>query len=166
MALAYIGIGSNMGDRLANLKAAWHGMARLPNTVLLKNSSIYETPPVGGPAGQDDYYNAVSVLDTTLQQKELLSLLQALEKKLGRVREGSIRWGPRVIDLDILLWDDAVLEEKELIIPHPRLAERIFVLKPLADIDPDLTHPVLDLTIREMLERIDCDNEGIRRISV
>ncbi len=166
MALAYVGLGSNLGDRAAHIAAARKGLANLPDTALLGNAPVYETKPVGGPAGQQEYYNSASVLDTRLEPADLLRAAQALERELGRRRElETIRWGPRVIDIDILLYEDRIVDEPGLAIPHPRLAARAFALTPLADIDGDILHPVLDLTVRELLERIDPENEGLRRVS-
>lgn len=165
MTVVFVGFGSNMGDRLDNIRRARRELALLPDTILIDNAHIYETKPVGGPAGQDDYLNSVSLVDTRLEPLELLRRLQQIERQLGRRREGETgRWGPRLIDLDILLWEDSVIEEPELVVPHPRLAERAFVLVPLADLQPDFLHPVLDLTIRELLERNGRDDEGVRRL--
>lgn len=166
MALVYVGLGSNLGDRGANIKAARQGLAELPDTGLIKNAPLYGTRPVGGPAGQDEYYNSASLLDTTLEPADFLVAVQELERKIGRRRENEVRWGPRVIDIDILFWDDLILDEKDLIIPHPRVAKRAFALLPLADLYRDLLHPTLELTIQELVERVDQENEGIRRISV
>ncbi|MCC8165141.1 MAG: 2-amino-4-hydroxy-6-hydroxymethyldihydropteridine diphosphokinase [Planctomycetes bacterium] len=167
MPLVHIAIGSNLGDRAENIRSARHGMALLPETVLLENAPLYETAPQGGPPGQDLFYNTVSIVDTTLEPVQLLAELQALEKAIGRDRSRETRrWGPRLIDLDIILWEDRCVEEPGLTIPHPRLAERRFVLQPLADLDPDLLHPVADLTIKELLERLDSNDEDVRRLSV
>lgn len=167
MALAYIGLGGNVGDRLDNIARARRGLALLPETVLLQDAPIYETRPVGGPQDQAYFYNSVSLIDTHLEPLQLLSELQSLERRVGRRREDeTVRWGPRVLDLDILFYDDMVIEEINLVVPHPRMIERAFVLMPLADLDRDLMHPVLEMTISELLERMDEDDEGIHRISV
>ncbi len=167
MAYVYVGLGSNLGDRGENIAAARRGLAAIPATSLLRNAPVYETCPVGGPAGQWDFYNTVALLETSLSPLELLDATQALEKAMGRDRSREARWGPRTMDIDILLWNDEVVEEGErLVIPHPRLAKRGFVLCPLADLDPDYLHPVLDLTVKELLERMDLVDEGIRRLSI
>lgn len=167
MALVYVGLGGNLGDRLENITQARKGLALLPETVLIQNASIYETRPVGGPSDQDDFYNSVSLLETRLEPLALLAALQELEYRVGRRRdEETVRWGPRVLDLDIIFYDDRVIEESGLIVPHPRMSERAFVLLPMADLDRDFVHPVLEMTVRELLERMDVENEGIRRLSV
>ena len=167
MAMVFLGLGSNLGDRLANIVEARKELAVLPETILMENAPIYETKALGGPADQEDYLNSVSLVDTKLEPHDLLKHLHTIERRLGRRREGETgRWGPRLIDLDILFWDDSVVEEADLVIPHPRLAERAFVLVPLADIYPDMLHPVIELTIRELLERIGPEHEGVRRLSL
>ncbi len=167
MAYVYVGLGSNLGDRAGNIAAARRGLATIRATHLIRNAPVYETRPVGGPDGQSEFYNTVALLDTSLSPLELLDETQALEKALGRDRSREVRWGPRTMDIDLLLWNDEVVEEGErLVIPHPRLAKRGFVLSPLADLDPDYLHPLLDLTVKELLERMDLIDEGIRRLSL
>ena len=165
MALVFLGLGSNLGDRSANLAAARRLLAALPRTALIRDASVYETPPVGGPPGQEPYLNSASLIETRMDPQELLREIQAVEIAVGRDRKAEVRWGPRVIDIDILFWGDMVLEEPDLVIPHPRLAERAFALLPLADLDPDFLHPVKERTVAELLERIDLEDEGIRRLS-
>jgi 2-amino-4-hydroxy-6-hydroxymethyldihydropteridine diphosphokinase len=129
----YIGLGSNLGDRAANLRAA---LAELNqgNMRVLRCSSFHETQPVGGPPGQKAYLNAVCEVDTQLDPRALLERLQMIEARLGRVR--TVRNGPRTLDLDLLLYRDYVIDEPELTVPHPRMWERSFVLDPLAEICP------------------------------
>jgi len=129
----YIGLGSNLGDRAANLRAA---LAELESGDLhvLRCSSFHETQPVGGPPGQEAYLNAVCEVDTQLDPRALLERLQVIEARLGRVR--TVRNGPRTLDLDLLLYQDRTIAEPELIVPHPRMWERSFVLEPLAEICP------------------------------
>ncbi len=165
MALVHLGLGSNLGDRERNLAEARRRLALVRDSSLLRNAPVYETPPVGGPEGQGRFLNSASLMMTGLSPHEFLREIHAVERSVGRLRESeTVRWGPRVIDIDILLWDDAVIDGDELTVPHPRMAERAFVLLPLADLDRDLLHPTLDLTVGELLERLDWNNEGIRRL--
>lgn len=131
MTRAFIGLGSNLGDRLAHLRAA---VAGLPDVVAV--SGLYETDPVGGPAGQDPYLNAVAELDTWRTARDLLEIGQALEAAAGRVR--AERWGARPLDVDVLWVEGEAVAEPDLVVPHPRLWERTFVLIPLHDLAPDL----------------------------
>ena len=132
---AFLGLGSNLGDRRGHLRDA---VAALPDVVAV--SPVYETDPVGGPPDQDAYLNVVVELDTTLSPRALLAAAQAAEQAAHRVRRE--RWGPRTLDVDVLLVGDLVVDEPDLVVPHPRMWERAFVLVPLADLAPDLTGPV------------------------
>jgi 2-amino-4-hydroxy-6-hydroxymethyldihydropteridine diphosphokinase len=143
----YIGIGSNIGDKQKNLEDAAMRLASEEGVELVERSSFYETSPVGGPP-QENYFNGVLAIETGLPPQNLLPLLEKIEKDMGRVRAG--RNEPRVIDLDILLCDKMVLKEKEIEVPHPRMHERSFVLKGLAEIAPDAVHPVLNKTVKEL----------------
>ena len=118
-------------------------------------SKFIETPPVGGPPGQPPYLNAAAEIETDLSPEDLLATLQRIEAALGRDREGEQRWGPRTCDLDILLMGDCVMETDSLTLPHPRLAERTFALRPLAEISPNAVHPVLGKTIAELLGELE-----------
>ena len=151
MTLAYIGVGSNLGDRNSNLEKAKKYLESEKGISFLESSEIYETDPVGGPA-QEKYLNAVWWIETSLAPRPLLELLLGIEKKMGRVR--SERNAPRMIDLDILFYGEAIIHEAGLDIPHPRLHERSFVLKPLSDLAPDWMHPVLKKTVQELLGKI------------
>ena len=147
MAKAYIGIGSNIGDRYDNcLKAI--AFLEQRGQVILKRSSLYETEP-WGVKDQPRFINMAIEIRTGLSPQELLSLLKKTEKDMGRVY--TTRWGPRLIDLDILLYEDRIINENDLQIPHPRMHERAFVLEPLAEICPEKVHPVLLKRIDELL---------------
>lgn len=135
---AYIGLGSNLADPYRQVSDALQELSALPCTQLLHYSSLYRSDPIG-PAGQPDYVNAVALLDTTLAPEALLDALQAIEQSHQRVRR--IHWGPRTLDLDILLYDDRIIDNERLIIPHTWMLERNFVLWPLAEIAPDLVLP-------------------------
>lgn len=128
---AFLGLGSNLGDRWQFLREA---VAALPDVVAV--SSVYETSPVGGPEGQGPYLNVVVELATDLGPRELLGVAHRLEEAAGRERKE--RWGPRTLDVDVLLVDDLSVDEPDLVVPHPRMWERRFVLAPLADLAPDL----------------------------
>lgn len=136
---AYVGIGSNLGDRLGFLRRAVLELARRDRIDVVGRSSVYESPPAGY-REQPDFLNAVVAVHTDLPARELLAALLAVETGLGRVRDR--HWGPRTIDLDLLLYGDLVIDEAGLVVPHPRLLERAFVLLPLCEIDPRLRHPV------------------------
>jgi len=133
---AYLGLGSNEGDRLASLQGAIEGLGATPGVKVVAVSPVYETDPVGGPP-QDEYLNAVVALDTSLSPRELLAVAKHLEAEAGRDPDGE-RWGPRPLDVDILLVGHELVNEPDLVVPHERLFERHFVLAPLADLDPAL----------------------------
>ena len=139
MTRAYVGLGSNLGDREHMLWGAIHMLAFNPEVDVAAVSSIRETDPVGL-ADQPRFLNAAAAIETELGPRALLDLLLSIERELGRTREGP-RFGPRTIDLDLLLYGDEVVDEPGLTVPHPRLHERRFVLEPLAEIDPDLGVP-------------------------
>jgi 2-amino-4-hydroxy-6-hydroxymethyldihydropteridine diphosphokinase len=149
---AYIALGTNLGDRRANLAAAIDRLRTLQGASFRGLSEVYETEPIG-PPGQGAYLNAVAVIDTTLSPRELLEVLIEIERQMGRVR--SQRWGPRTIDLDLLLYGDALIDEPGLTVPHPRLSERWFVLKPLHDLAPGLTVPGVGETVAELLTKLE-----------
>jgi 2-amino-4-hydroxy-6-hydroxymethyldihydropteridine diphosphokinase len=130
---AYLGIGSNLGDRLAHLQLAVDELAKAPGVAVVGVSPVYETAPVGGPE-QPDFLNAVVAVDTTLAAHELLRVAQQVESAAQRVR--NVRWGPRTLDVDVLLVGDERIDDPDLVVPHPRIAERAFVVVPLADLDP------------------------------
>jgi dihydroneopterin aldolase / 2-amino-4-hydroxy-6-hydroxymethyldihydropteridine diphosphokinase len=147
---AYIGLGSNIGDREANLKEAITAMDSC-TTRVVKISELYSTKPVGY-LEQEDFLNCALEIKTLLTPRELIRFLLQIEKELKRER--IIKWGPRTIDLDVLLYDDSITSLEEIIIPHPRMHERLFVLKPLSDIAPYVLHPLLNKRIKELEEEL------------
>ncbi len=155
---AFIALGSNLQDPLSQIGRAFSELATLPGTRVLRQSSCYRTAPVGY-GDQPDFINAVAELDTMLEPCDLLRGLLALEAGFGRER--SFANAPRVLDLDLLLYDDQVMQTPELTLPHPRMHERGFVLFPLAEIDPDLDIPGRG-RVGELLQR--CLNQGVEKL--
>lgn len=145
MATAYIGIGSNLGNRMANMVQAVRALG--PK---IQPASLYETSPVGGPDEQPNFLNSVVGRETDLTPDSMLKKLQEVEESMGRIR--GEKWGPRTIDLDLLFFDQLVVNTPDLVIPHPRLTERGFVLVPLAELAPDLTPPQFKKSIRELCD--------------
>ncbi|MCA1853227.1 MAG: 2-amino-4-hydroxy-6-hydroxymethyldihydropteridine diphosphokinase [Beggiatoa sp.] len=137
----YVGLGSNLDDPVLQVRRGLTALAALPDTEVVEASSLYRGPPMG-PPGQPDYVNAVCALATRLPAPRLLAHLQGIEDRHGRLR-GPVRWGPRILDLDLLLYGDAELSLPDLTVPHPGLAERAFVLYPLQEIAPHLSVPTL-----------------------
>lgn len=134
----YLGLGANLGDRLGNLQLAVDALGATPGVRVMRSSRVYETEPVGGPE-QPEYLNAVLEVRTDLSPHELLRVCLAVEDDMGRVR--TERWGPRPIDIDVLTYGTETIDEPDLVVPHPRMHERGFVLVPLAELDADPTLP-------------------------
>ncbi len=156
MSSVYLGLGSNLGDRQGNLTRALELISKFATVV--RTSSIYETEPVGFLA-QPKFLNAVCEIDTSIPPVQLLVLLKGIEAALGRTI--SFRDAPRTMDIDMLLYDDIELTTRELVIPHPRLQERAFVLAPLAELNPTLVHPTMKKTAARLLEEV-AGKEGVR----
>jgi len=150
--LAYIALGSNLGDRNAHIAAAIDQLGNHDNIEVLKTSSIYQTQPVGGPPHQPDYLNAVVAVQTTLATRNLLEHLMQIEENLHRHR--NLRWGPRTIDLDLLLYDQEIIDKPDLVVPHPRMHQRRFVIEPLTEIAPHVLHPILKRTTTQILQEL------------
>src|SRR5688572_20866617 len=149
MVSCLLALGSNQGDRIGNLTAALDELRHHAAIRILRVSSFVETAPVGGPPAQKKYFNAAAIVETELPSGELMAALLEVERKLGRER--AERWGPRTIDLDVLLYGDAMLERPEITLPHPRMHERRFVLAPAAEIAGDWKHPRLRDTVSQLL---------------
>jgi len=158
---AYLGLGSNLGDREANINKALVELVRSGRTRLTRVSSVYETEPVGFKE-QPVFLNVAAEIETELDVWDLLAAVKEAERRTGR--EKTFKWGPRTIDIDILLYGDECLAEDNLEIPHPEMHRRAFVLTPLAEIAPLAKHPAQVLTIRQMSAEI--GSQGVRRYSV
>ncbi len=160
--IAYIGLGANLGEPAAQLRRALAELAATDEVEVLQVSSFYLNPPLG-PQEQPWYVNAVAQVRTRLTPEELLRSLHRLETALGRVR--GERWGPRVIDLDLLLYDGEVINAPELVLPHPEMHRRAFVLAPLAEIAPEAWHPGLNKSAIQLLAELDpADREALNPI--
>lgn len=162
-AKVYLGIGSNLGDRAENIRKALSILGETDAITVRTVSSCYETEPVGPVTGQDDFYNIAAQIETTLSPRELLAFAKSVEQRLGRV--GGDRWGPRTIDIDILLWEDRVVDEDGLTVPHPEMTRRAFVLTPLAEIAPEAIHPTARKNIAQLASQLD-DEHRVRRLEV
>lgn len=159
MAEVYLGLGSNLGDRAGYLRQALDEIAALKDCRVVAESPIYETSPMG-PPDQGAFLNGAAHLRTGLRPIELIHAFQAIEQRLGRpATDQRQHWGPREIDIDLLLYDDQIINEHGLTLPHPGLHQRWFVLKPLADLKPDLMHPALGQTIDELLQAVVANSE-------
>lgn len=149
---AFVGLGGNMGDPVAQIKAALSALDRSPQTRLIRHSGFYRTPP-WGITEQAEFVNAVAEIETALSPRQLLQALLRIEVEAGRVR-GEQRWGPRLIDLDLLLYGDARIDEEDLHVPHPRMLGRAFVMVPLAELEPSLSLPDHG-PVNELLDALD-----------
>jgi 2-amino-4-hydroxy-6-hydroxymethyldihydropteridine diphosphokinase len=158
--IAYIGIGSNLGDKLHHCEKAISEILKIDRHKLIAKSSFFKTQPIGY-TSQDWFVNGVIKIVTDLEAPELLRTLKTIEFQLGRTE--NIRWGPRTIDLDILFFDDIEIHIEELQIPHPLIQDRQFVLIPLAEIDQNLIHPVLKKTVQDLLNSF-IEDQGVEKI--
>ena len=162
MVSCLLALGSNQGDRVANLRIAIARLRGQPAIHVHQVSSFHETSAVGGPSGQANYFNAVATMETELPAIAVMDLLLKIEKRLGRERRE--RWGPRTIDLDLLLYGDAVIESPDVTVPHPRMHERRFVLAPAAEIAADWLHPRRQQTIGQLLDGLPCSGDATMRV--
>ena len=157
--IAYLSVGSNIGEKLSNCKTGISALRGTGRIDVVDQSPFYKTAPVDY-EDQDWFVNCVVKLRTQLPPAALLHVLQRIEKDAGKSRKG-VRYGPRILDMDILLYGACVLMRPELIIPHPRMHKRRFVLGPFCDINPDMVHPVLSVTVQELLTRINPETQRI-----
>jgi 2-amino-4-hydroxy-6-hydroxymethyldihydropteridine diphosphokinase len=158
--IAYIGIGSNVGDKFINCEKAISEILKADHHKLLAKSSLFKTQPLGY-TSQDWFVNGVIKIETDLEADELLRTLKTIESKLGRAE--TFRWGPRTMDLDVLFFDDIEIHTEQLQIPHPLIQNRQFVLVPLAEIDPSLIHPILKKTIQQLLSDLK-EDQGVEKL--
>lgn len=170
MAVAYLGLGSNIGDRVGYIQQAYKLLNDTEGISITNCSSLYETEPYGF-KDQEWFVNAALEIETDLEPYILLEQCQRIEKQLGRVRHPEApQWGPRTIDIDILLYDNLIVADGSLQVPHPRLHLRAYALVPILEIAPDLVHPILGSSILDMHSALECPEEvylyGTRRIDV
>ena len=158
---AYLGFGSNLGDSLSTLRQARQALQAMPDIRVTAASNLYRTTPVGGPPDQPDYLNGALEVVTTLEPLELLRCCQTIEERFGRQR--IIRWDARTLDIDLLLYADRIIDNPELQLPHPRMADRGFVLQPLCDLAAEKSHPLQHCTFASLLAKIS-PLQGVHRL--
>jgi 2-amino-4-hydroxy-6-hydroxymethyldihydropteridine diphosphokinase len=156
---AYLSVGSNLADKLENCRSGIAALTRSPGIRLVAQSRIYRTEPVDY-LDQDWFINYAVKIETDLTPDELLKHIKSIEQAAGR-KQNAVRFGPRILDLDILLFDDVVRDEPGLTIPHPRMHKRRFVLRPICDIDPEIIHPILRRSMQVLLDNLDDREQGI-----
>ncbi len=159
---AFLGFGANIGSLLENFRRAKHQLAKHPQVEHISSSPLYQTPPVGGPAGQPDYLNGAIEIRTGLSALDLLQLCLQIEDDFGRVRDQ--HWGARTLDIDLLLFDNLIIDVPLLTLPHPRLHQRHFVLLPLNDLAAELNHPVFNETVNHLLKTLP-ETDGIIQLN-
>ena len=157
--IAYISVGSNLGDKLANCQKGIASLSETGKSRVLAESRIYATEPVDY-EDQDWFINMIVKLETSHDPFQLLDQIEHVQRAAGRIQD-SIRFGPRVLDLDIILYDDRIIESERLVVPHPRMHKRRFVLKPICDIDPSIVHPVLKQEMHFLLKRLGDENQKV-----
>lgn len=160
--IAFISVGSNMGDKIENCTNGIAALAQSEISTLIKQSKFYFTEPVDY-KDQDWFVNSMVKIETVLDPFQLFYKLQSIQQDAGRIHD-AIRYGPRILDLDIILFDDMVINSSKLIIPHPRMHKRCFVLKPFCDIDPKIVHPVLKKDMQYLLDNLDDNGQRIRNL--
>ena len=160
-ARAFIGAGANLGEPVRQIRQALDELEKSPGVKFLGVSSLYRTQPMG-PIAQPPFVNAVFSLEYGMSPQDLLALLLSVEEKMGRIRRE--RWGPRVIDLDLLFFDEAIISEQGLEVPHPRLHERRFVLTPLVEIAPDVVHPILKKSAFDLLAALPAEGPWVEKL--
>jgi 2-amino-4-hydroxy-6-hydroxymethyldihydropteridine diphosphokinase len=158
MVKAFVGLGSNLGKRKKNIDNSIRLLAQKRGVELIERASYYETEPVG--PVQPWFINTAIRIETDSSPKEILATCKEIEKRIGRV--DSLKWGPRLVDLDLLLVNECVIKENNLILPHPQMENRRFVLLPLLELDPDLVHPNLNVPLQELLPQTDEDKKVIK----
>ena len=157
--IAYISVGSNLGDKLANCQNGIASLAKDGRSRILAQSRVYVTEPVDY-ADQEWFINMAVKMATSLDPHQLLDDIRNVQQSAGRVQD-PIRFGPRILDLDIIFYDDRIIESKRLVIPHPRMHKRRFVLKPICDIDPSIVHPVLKQDMQFLLKRLGDETQKV-----
>jgi 2-amino-4-hydroxy-6-hydroxymethyldihydropteridine diphosphokinase len=163
MTSCLLGLGSNLGDRESTIRAALTEIDSLPDVLLSRQSSLGESPPIGGPSQQENFLNAAAVIETTIPPLRLLDELRTIEIRNGR--QPTERWGPRTIDIDLLLYGNEVMETEMLTLPHPRLAFRRFVLEPAAEVAPKMLHPIIGWPVERLLLHLDAASDQLAILS-
>ena len=158
MVEAFVGLGSNLGNRKKNIDNSLRLLARRANLEVITRASNYETEPVG--PIQPWFINTAIKIETSLSPEELLTVCKEVERRIGRV--DSLKWGPRLVDLDLLLVDEYVIDKEKLKLPHPQMGERRFVLLPLLELEPNLVHPKLGTPLKELLPKLEEDKKVIK----